>query len=225
MSAIKSGSDIMKPQEIINASNHYNEIPFQCIIRAKSILDIGSSNGQMAKQSKYGFIFDKINNEGNYLGIDIQSFNYSCYNIIQKDLLSFIPKQKYALVIASHVLEHIDIKEWKKFFHIFFNCVSKKGYLIIITPFKQKITDMLHRPKPMQHKVFQIDKQLLEQHLSNGCYRYSKNLISRCIKEKHEFLPYTILRLFYRIITFHPYSIFKQNMYPEQIIGIWKKLS
>lgn len=223
MFTIKSGNDIMKPQEIINASKHYNEIPFQCIIRAKSILDIGSSNGQMAKQSKYGCIFDKINNEGNYLGIDIQSFNYSCYNIIQKDLLDFIPKQEYDLVIASHVLEHLDISKWKNFFHKFFNCVSKKGYLIVITPFKQKITDMSYRPKAMQHKVFQIDKQLLKQYLSNGCYQYSKDLTSSYIREENEFWPYAILRLFYRIITFHPYSIFKQHRYPTQIIGIWKK--
>ena len=202
---------------------HYNEIPNFCIKTAKSILDIGSSNGQMAKKSKYGFIFDKINNEGNYLGVDIQSFNYLYYNIIQADLLNFKPQRKYDLVIASHILEHLDISEWKNFFHKFFNCVSKKGYLIIITPFKQKITNMLHRPKAMQHKVFQIDKQLLEQYLSNGHYQYTKNLVSSFIKEENEFLPYTILRLFYRIITFHPYSIFKRRPSME-IIGIWKKL-
>jgi len=211
-------------EKIIKTSSYYNDIPFQCIINAKSILDIGSSNGIGAKNSKYKYIFDKIDNEGNYLGVDIQFFDYLYYNVIQEDLLNFSPQRKYDLVIASHVIEHIDISKWKDFFHKFFSCVSKNGYLIVITPFKQKIRNDTFKPKPMQHKVFQISKQLLEQHLSNGCYQYSKDLTSRCIREENEFLPYVILRLFYRVITFHPYSIFKHKRQPTQIIGIWKKL-
>lgn len=206
-----------------NCAAHYNEIPFRCIRNAKSILDIGCSNGLPAKFSRYGLLFDKIDDAGDYLGIDIQNFKQTCYHIIQQDFWDFEPVRKYDLVIASHLVEHIVIEKWQRLLDRMYSCVAENGYLVVIGPFKQKETDHSDRHSAMQHKVFDIDRQTFEQFLPNGRYRYSKDWQSRFFREEGESLPYAIFRLIYRVLTFHPYSILSQRRYPSQMIGVWRK--
>jgi len=212
----------MAMPDLKSSIQHYNEIPFQCIKDAESILDIGSSNGVMAKFSNYSHLFDKINESGNYLGIDIQQFSYIHYLIKQIDFLVFEPTRKYDLVLALHIIEHFDIQQWPLLFNKLYNCVSNNGYLIVNTPFKQKKCLFKGKHDFMRHKVFQIDKKLFEQFLSNGHFNYSKEKLHH-FRDKDESLPYAILRFFYRIITNHPYSIFKCRMYSQRIIGVWRK--
>jgi len=209
--------------DIRTATAHYNEIPFRCIKDAKSILDIGSSNGLMAKFSRYGLLFDKINDAGNYLGIDIQNFGHTCYRIIQQDILDFEPERGYDLVVACHLVEHIEIEKWQRLLNRMYGCVAENGYLVVVGPFKQKKMDYSDRHYAMQHRVFEIDRQTFEQFLPNGRYRYSKDLQTTFFIDEGEFLPYAILRLIYRVLTFHPYSILRQRRHPCQMIGVWRK--
>lgn len=201
---------------------HYNEIPFYCVKDARSILDIGSSNGLMAYLSKYARFFNRINKRGNYLGIDIQSFHYLYYPIKQVNVFDFEARKKYDLVLALHVIEHFDIQQWQTLFDKLYGWVSKNGYLVVNVPFKQKKAIYKDKLKVMRHKVFGIDKQTIEQFLPNGHFTYSK---ARYLpfKEDHELLFFAILRFFYRAITLHPYSIFKRRICPRRIIGVWQK--
>lgn len=204
------------------AIQHYNEIPYCCIKDVKSILDIGSSNGIMAKSSNYSHIFDKVNDAGNYLGVDIQEFEVTHYHVIRKDVLDFIPEREYDLVIASHIIEHIDIGKWGNLLDRLYGCVAQGGYIIINVPFKQNRPDYGRGCAAMEHKVIQIDKWLLEGFLPNGRYFYSRERRYH-FREKGEFFLYAVLRFIYRALTFHPFSIFIQRGYPCRIIGVWRK--
>jgi len=204
------------------AVRHYNAIPEPCIRNAKSILDVGASDGSMAKFSRYGSIFDRVNDAGNYLGFDIQEFDHTYYNIIKQDLRYFKAEREYDLVIASHVIEHIEIEVWPKIFNELFGCVAKGGYLVVMVPFKQPEKGYTCAYFPIRHRVFDIDKKMLERFLFGGHYFYSK-CGWRNIREKGEFWPYVILRLIYRVFTFHQYSIFNQRGLVSQIVGVWRK--
>lgn len=210
--------------DLRNAIKHYNEIPLDSIKDAKSILDVGSSNGIMAKFSKYSDLFDKINARGNYLGIDCQMFSYTHYLITQADVLDFEPTRKYDLVLALHIIEHFDIGQWKMLFDKLYSWVSEKGYLVVATPFKQKEPLYQNGLDCMKHKVFHIDEQLLGQFLPNGIFICSGERYYY-FRDKGESLFYAFLRFFYRIITFHPYSFLK-NLHltkSQRITGVWQK--
>lgn len=204
------------------ATQHYNEIPERCIRNAKSILDVGSSDGSMAKYSNYGRFFDKVNDSGNYLGIDIQQFQHTCYNILQQDILRFVPERDYDLIVALHVLEHIDIASWKELFEKLYSCVAAGGYLVVNVPFQQHEVEHTFECAAMQHKIFGIDKQMLERFLPGGRYLYSKGR-RWYFREPGEFLLYAVFRLVFRVLTWHPYSIFRLKGRPCRIIGVWRK--
>lgn len=201
---------------------HYNEIPRYCIIDAKSILDIGCSNGIMAHSSKYRSVFERVNNNGLYLGVDIQHFSYNHYFILQHDILSFVPKIKYDLIILSHVLEHIDIIKWESLLSKLYNNLEIDGYLVINVPFRERPQTNIHKNTEMEHKTFLIDKQTLEWFLPDGKYFYFRDKWLY-LREKGEFLPYAILRFIYRALTNHPYSVFNQKGKLCDMIGVWKK--
>jgi len=212
---------VMLP-DLTLAARRYGEIPYRCIRDAKSILDVGSSDGSMAKFSHYGPIFDRVNDAGNYLGLDIQEFEHTHYNIIKKDLRDFIAERKYDLVIASHIIEHIEIEEWQSLFRKLFGCVTERGYLVVNVPFRQRKRACICECAPMDHKVYGIDKKMLERFLPDGRYLYSIGKW-RHFKENGEFFLYAVFRLFFRVLTFHPYSIFKGKGNVYQITGIWRK--
>jgi len=205
-----------------SAIKRYDEIPFRCIMNAISILDVGAADGSMAKFSHYGHIFDRVNAAGNYLGLDIQEFDYTCYNIIKKDLRDFVPERSYDLIIASHVIEHITIEDWQHIFDTLFGCVAKGGYLLVAVPWKQSETGYVCECAAMRHRVFGIDKKMLERFLPDGRYLYSK-CGWRKFREKGEFFPYVLFRFIYRALMFHPYSVFNQKGLVSQIFGVWRK--
>ncbi len=204
------------------ATKRYNEIPERCIRNAKSILDVGASDGSMAKFSRYGSIFDKVNDAGNYLGLDIQEFNYTYYNIIKQDLRDFEAERAYDLVIASHVIEHIKIERWPRIFDVLFGCVAKGGYLIVAVPWKEPAEGYTCDCSAMAHKVFDIDKIMLEGFLPGGRYLYSKCGWQH-FRDRGEFFPYALFRFIYRALMFHPYSVFNQKGLVSQMVGVWRK--
>ena len=206
----------------LETKQHYNDFPDWCIRNAKSILDVGASDGSMAKFSCYGSIFDRVNDAGNYLGLDIQEFDYTYYHIIKQDLRDFKAEREYDLVIASHVIEHIAIERWPRIFTVLFGCVAKGGYLIVAVPWKQRAKGYTCDCSVMAHRVFGIDKIMLESFLSGGRYFYSK-CGWRHFRDKGEFFPYALLRFIYRALTFHPYSVFNQKGLISQMVGVWRK--
>jgi len=206
------------------AAVRYGEIPYRCIESAKSILDVGCSDGSMAKFSRYGPIFDRVNDAGNYLGLDIQEFEYTYYNIVKRDVRGFIAERDYDLVIASHVVEHIEIEEWPRTLTELFSCVAEGGYLVINVPFRERERGYTCECEAMNHKVYGIDKKMLERFLPGGRYLYSIGKWPH-FREEGEFLLYAILRLIYRVLTSHPYSILKGKGYVYQMTGVWRKES
>ena len=207
---------------ILAAAEHYNEIPYCCIKDAQSMLDVGSSDGSMAKCSNYGRFFDKVNDSGNYLGIDIQQFQHTCYNILQQNILRFVPERAYDLIVALHILEHIDIASWKELLERLYSCVAAGGYLVVNVPFRQHEVEHTFECEAMRHKVFGIDKQMLERFLSGGRYLYSKGHRWH-FRDKGEFFPYALLRFVFRVLTRHPYSVLRMKGRPCRIIGVWRK--
>jgi len=208
--------------DLDSAARRYDDLPYRCIRGAKSILDVGSSDGSMAKTSHYGPIFDRVNATGDYLGLDIQEFSDPHYNIIQQDILDFVPQREYDLVIASHIIEHIGIEKWPELLDMLYDCVAEGGYLIVAVPFKQRERVCPYECDAMRHKVFGIDKKMLERFLPGGRYLYSIGKWPQ-FREEGEFLLYAVLRLFYRVLTSHPYSILRGKGYVSQIIGVWRK--
>ncbi len=75
--------------------------------------------------------------------------------------LTFIPDEKYDIILSSHCLEHLAnpikaLKEWKRI-------LTKSGYLILILPDKTKTFDR-HRPvTALQHMIDDFESGIDEQ--------------------------------------------------------------
>jgi 2-polyprenyl-3-methyl-5-hydroxy-6-metoxy-1,4-benzoquinol methylase len=103
------------------------------IPRKGSILDLGSGRG----------IFLHLAEESGHkvLGVEMDKTMFDVsknagYNVKYNDALSFLKtnKTKYDAIFASHIIEHMDIKDGIKFIDLMKKSLNKGGVIIIVTP-------------------------------------------------------------------------------------------
>ena len=98
-----------------------------------SVLDLGSGRGIFLH------LTEKSGRKA--LGVEMDKTMYevskkSGYKVKHTDALNFLKtnKNKYDAIFASHIIEHMDIKEGVKFIDLMKKSLNKGGVIIIVTP-------------------------------------------------------------------------------------------
>lgn len=202
--------------------NKYDLIPEKIIEKANNILDIGLGDNNNQLNSKYSKIFKS----NKYLVIDIRKIKTDL-NYHQTNILDFNTDKKFDLIICIEVIEHIKFSEWNNLFKKMKTLLSSNGYLLITTPYKQKLNEYLESIPEINaqiHNVFNIDKKILKHFLTNSeiSIIYDSNF-----KTTNENYLWCILRHIKRIFTKHK-SITKvifSKRSNEQLFCLYKKES
>lgn len=113
---------------------HYNDIPQGILEGDKTILEFGCANGLNQLICNYRDFFIENNRKGNYLGVDLFDYREEYLEIVVGDIRSFDYPDTFDIVLALHVLEHIEFKYWKETIDRLKQYVAPQGYLIIGTP-------------------------------------------------------------------------------------------
>ena len=192
------------------SASHYNDIPKHILQGEKSILEFGCATGlnQLIGDNRSFFIDN--NRAGRYLGIDLFQYDEKYLNIEYGDIRTFDTALEYDVVIALHVLEHIEFEEWKHVIPRLCSFVKEGGYLIIGTPDNEPDGmdngHLVSNITPSTFKGFLADCEVLQ------------------IRNKYPFaedgarFAWALLRYAKRWITRHPYV----RPY-SRLVVIWKR--
>ncbi|MGY5857904.1 MAG: methyltransferase domain-containing protein [Candidatus Thorarchaeota archaeon] len=203
----------------------YNMIPDDYF--TGNILEIGARTGKMQVESKHGSKFQKANEQGRYLGIDITPQENASLKVIELNFLDMESKSRFDTIIASEVLEHIAFRDWPKAFSLLIELLQPDGKLFITTPHNEQLKDYIHYYHSQTggeyfqaHVTFGITKKVIEHFLPGAKCKVLK--VGSSIREKHESLGKALIRLVYRIIKRHPYA---WNWMPKahSLIVYWTK--
>jgi len=148
----------------------YDNIPLEYI--GNNILEIGVNNRIL--QSK---IASKIISS-DYLGIDIEE-RESILKTVQADIIDYNISKKYDTILILEVFEHIKLCYWKDIINKLKSALVKGGYLIVSTPYNQKLSQYLSLPynenfglpKDNMHTVFGINKKVIKYFFPNSKYK------------------------------------------------------
>lgn len=176
---------------------HYDDIPKHIMQGEKSILEFGCANGLNHLISVHREFFIDNNKAGRYLGIDPFRYEEQYLNIELGDIRTFNTDSKYDVVIALHVLEHIEFEEWGRVIPRLCSFVKEGGYLIIGTPKDE--------PEGANegHLVSNITPDTFREFLSNYEVLQIRNKYS--FAEDGARFAWALLRYAKRWITRHPY--------------------
>ena len=195
-------------------SQHYDDIPEALLQGEKTILEFGPLNGLNQLISKHRDFFISNNKAGRYLGVDVRRFNETYLNIIHGDIRTFEPKDRYDIVLALHVLEHIDLRYWEGVIQMLISSVIPEGLLIVGVPNKEP------RPKHRRtnHKVFNITTKSLRQYFQRSEIVTLSNKFP--FSEDGASFVWAVLRHLKRVIVRDP-SIRRYN----RLLLVWRKES
>ena len=195
---------------------HYNEIPSYCFVKGGSILDIGCMSGLNALISKHRNHFLQAETNGKYLGVELLEYpkNYLAPIVID-DVQNFSTDQSFDLVLALHVMEHIDLASWDHVILKLKRVVKAGGYLVVDVPYKSKDTNPYIEGQ--DHVVFDIDDSLIRGYLPDAeIFKYRRKYSH--FRKEGESLVWAICRLFWRTITRHEYRFRLKDC----IVAVWK---
>ena len=143
---------------------HYDDIPDRLMQGEKTILELGASNGLSQHICRHREFFIANNNAGRYHGIDIRDFQHCYLNIVRGDIRTYEPEQKYDLVLALHVLEHIDLSYWESVISRLLSAVAPRGFLVIGVPNREPEVNHPYT----DHRVFNITSDMMRRYLPDA---------------------------------------------------------
>lgn len=190
---------------------HYNDIPDDILQGEKTVLEFGCASGINLLISRHRDFFIKNNKEGRYLGVDLEPPDDLYLNIQQGDIRDYSTDIEYDVVIALHVLEHIDIKYWAETVDRLKSFVAHNGYLIIGTPNDEP--DGTHEG----HLVCNITADMLRKYLRGGDVREIKTPFK--FNENGAGFAWSLLRYMKRRLTGHAYV-----RRAGRLLAIWQKV-
>ena len=138
---------------------HYDDIPDEYLKGDKTVLEFGPASGINQLISRHRDFFIHNNKNNRYLGIELNITEDGFFNIEQGDIRFYQTTKQYDIVIALHVIEHIDLKYWSETIERLKSFVAPDGYLIIGTPNKEPAGLV------KDHKVSMIDVDMLRTYL------------------------------------------------------------
>ena len=190
-------------------SEHYDDIPDAILQGEKTILEFGPATGINHLISRHRDFFIDNNNAGRYLGIDIIPYKERYLTIEKGDIRDFETDKRFDIVLALHVLEHIEISDWPHVIEKLTSWVALGGYLIIGTPHKefQNITGL--------HLVLRITPETIKQYLPDSEVSFFKTRYH--FAEDGARFSWALLRYIWRQLKRHPYV--KTTV---RILAIWR---
>lgn len=179
------------------SASHYNDIPKHILQGEKSILEFGCATGLNQIIGVHRSFFIENNKAGRYLGIDLGQYDEKYLNIELGDIRTFGTDSKFDVVIALHVLEHIEFEEWTRVIPRLCSFLKNGGWLIIGTPDSEPDgadeAHLVSNITPSTFKEFLTDCEFLQ------------------IRNKYPFdedgarFAWAVLRYVKRWVTRHPY--------------------
>lgn len=201
--------DFVKPDPA-----RYNEIPSEYLQGIKTILDVGCGNGANQIGSVHHRFFEDNNAFGHYTGIDVLSFPYVYLDIIIGDIITRKELLQYDVVIALHVLEHIEIEHWDFVCQKLLDATAPDGVLIIGVPYKETKEYSISP----NHVVLNIDEDMLLSYFPEMTFKYFRYIIP--FHQDGKGIVYSFLRYVKR-------KLFGSRLlWPEKhfrVLGILKK--
>lgn len=177
--------------------SHYNDIPDAILQGEKTILEFGPATGINHLISKHRRFFIDNNADGRYLGVEIIPYNEQYLNIIQGDMLEFKTDHKWDIIIALHVLEHVELRHWPRLLKRMKSWLSPYGHLIIGVPHNEPpgMSDL--------HLVSRITPDLIRNYLPDA--KITKVNTKYDFAEDGARFAWALLRYIKRWLTRHPY--------------------
>ena len=192
----------------------YNEIPSEYLQGVKTILDVGSGNGAGQIGSIHYRFFEDNNACGRYTGIDVMPFAYTYLDIRIEDIITRKARLLYDVVIALHVLEHIEIEHWESVCQKLLDATAPNGVLIIGVPFKET---KKYSISP-NHVVLGIDEDMLLSYFPDMTFKYFRYIIP--FHQDGKGIVYSFLRYLKRKL-FGSYLLWPEKYF--RVLGILKK--
>lgn len=192
--------------------SHYNDIPEELLQGEKKIIEFGPATGLNQLISKHSNFFATNNRIGNYLGIEIESYDDTYLTIEKGDIRTYVTKQKFDVVLALHVLEHIELGCWSEVCERLMSMTAPLGNLIIGVPHNEPENTSKY------HLVSRISPEMIISYLPNAQV-YSIKTRPNFIEDGAS-LTWALLRYIKRRITRHPYV--RKH---ARLLAIWKKES
>lgn len=194
----------------------YDKIPAK-LLRGK-ILEIGARWGQYQNLS----IHQERFLSSDYHGIDIE-YESDLIDIEKADVLEWDTTEKYDVILALDVIEHIPYRDWPALFEKMRRWLKDRGHLIVSCPYKEKIADFSSRflkDYRMCHVVFGIDKRFLHRWMPNATFDFT--WFWEFPRVEGERLIKSILRAIKRILTRNKWA-FVWIPRRRHIISFWQK--
>ena len=188
---------------------HYNDIPDDLLQGQKNILEFGCAIGLNQIISRHREFFINNNREGHYLGVDLEPYQEKYLNIIVGDIRDFKTEKKYDVVIALHVLEHIELSYWNETIQRLKSFVAQNGVLLIGTPNEEPDDNDEY------HCVFNITVDMLKHYITGADVLKIKKPFA--FAEDGASFSWALVRYIKRRITHHPIV----RPY-HRLLAIWK---
>lgn len=176
---------------------HYDDIPEDLLQGNKTILEFGPATGINHLISRHSEFFIRNNKAGRYLGIDLEPYVDRYLTIEQGDIRHYHTEQQSDVVLALHVLEHIELDLWPDVLQRLCSFVAPGGHLFIGTP---------HNEPPdtsEQHLVSRISPATFLDLLPDAEVRKVRTKYS--FSEDGARFAWALLRYAKRWLTRHPY--------------------
>ena len=188
---------------------HYNDIPDALLQGDKTILEFGCATGINQIISKHRDFFLQNDREGRYLGVDLEPYDEHYLTIEQGDIRHFQTDKTFDVVLALHVLEHIELKHWPRVFDRLMGWVAPDGVLIVGMPNNEPDNSDEY------HMVFGITSTMLQHYMPDA----EIHEIATPFKFSEDGAPFlwALLRYIKRYVTGHPYV--RQS---ARLLAIWR---
>jgi len=194
----------------------YDHIPRKTL--GKKILEIGPGSGEIQLASRHKKVFQ----ESQWVGIEKRKYYSTPYLHVRSEIEVFSCSQyrnKFDTIIMSHVLEHIDIRNWEAVLRKLKSCLIPGGYLIVIVPYLENAASSYRFYDYHDHSVYMIDRDLIRYFLPGAKITTFNRWVFR---EQDERRLWAFFRYIKRLLTQH---YFVQKLLPRRInlMAVWKK--
>lgn len=190
-----------------NIQLRYAAIPHQ-ILKGK-VLEIGARYGNILHSRHKNTILE-LDQQGQYLGVDIQPNFGTPLTFQQLDLFELHNPSKFDTVLALELIEHIDLRRWPTMFDLLTSLVRPGGFLFLTTPDQESIECFesywsTAKDGSELHVVYGITSDFIKQFLPSASVWELSN--RRPMRDDGESLLRAAGREAKRILTRHPYAL------------------